>query len=173
MLTALATLILAPATLYDFKATNIQGKPVPLSKFKGKVVLVVNVASKCGNTPQYEGLEKLYKEYKAKGLVVVGFPANNFHAQEPGSNAEIMEFCKATYGVTFPMMSKISVTGPDQAPLYRWLVASSDRPNDEVEWNFAKFLVGRDGKVVKRIAPGDKVESPAVHEAIEAALMAK
>ena len=174
MLTALALLpMLAPPTLYDFKTKDIDGKPVSLKKFKGKVVLVVNVASQCGNTPQYEGLEKLYKEYKPKGLVIVGFPANNFGGQEPGSDAEIKTFCTGKYNVTFPMMSKISVKGDDQAPVYRWLVANSDRPKDDVEWNFAKFLVGRDGKVVKRIMPGTKVEDPAVREAIEAALMAK
>ena len=173
MLTALATLLLAPATLYDFKATDIDGKPVALRRFKNKVVLVVNVASQCGNTPQYAGLEKLYREYRSKGLVVVGFPANNFGEQEPGTNADIKLFCKGKYDVTFPMMSKISVKGPDQAPLYKWLVANSDRPNDDVEWNFAKFLVGRDGKVVKRIGPKQQVDEPAVREAIEAALMAK
>lgn len=173
MLTALAILALAPATLYDFKATDIDGKPVPLKRFKNKVVLVVNVASKCGNTPQYADLEKLYKDYRAKGLVVVGFPANDFGMQEPGSNAEIKEFCTKTYDVTFPMMAKISVKGADQAPLYKWLVESSDRPQDDVEWNFAKFIVGRDGKVFKRIKPKEKVDEPQVRAAIEAALAAK
>lgn len=174
MLTALALLpMLAPATLYDFKAIDIDGKPVALKKFKGKVVMVVNVASRCGNTPQYEGLEKLYKEYKAKGLVIVGFPANNFGDQEPGSNPEIKTFCHSKYGVTFPMMSKISVKGSDRAPIYSWLVENSDRPNDDVEWNFAKFLVGRDGKVAKRIKPQEKVDEPQVRAAIEAALAAK
>lgn len=173
MITALAMLALAPATLYDFKVDNIDGKPVALRKYKGKVVLVVNVASKCGNTPQYESLEKLYKDYKAKGLVIVGFPANNFNEQEPGSNADIKAFCTATYGVTFPMMSKVSVKGEDQAPLYKWLVANSDRPADDVEWNFAKFLVGRDGKVAARIKPGDKVDDAKVRAAIDSALAAK
>ena len=121
MLTALAMLALAPATFYDFKATDIDGKAVPLKKFKGKVVLVVNVASKCGNTPQYADLEKLYKDYKAKGLVVVGFPANNFGGQEPGSNEEIKEFCTKTYDVTFPMMAKVSTKGKDQHAVYHWL----------------------------------------------------
>ena len=133
MLATLALIALAPATLYDFKVENIDGKPVALKRFKGKVVLVVNVASKCGNTPQYEGLEKLYKEFKPRGLVVVGFPANDFGSQEPGSNSEIKEFCTAKYDVTFPMMSKLSVKGEDQAPLYKWLVANSDRPKDDVE----------------------------------------
>ena len=170
MLTALAMLTLAPANFYGFKAEDIDGKNVPLSRYKGKVVLVVNVASRCGNTPQYAGLEKLYREYKAKGLVIVGFPANNFGSQEPGSNGEIKAFCKGTYDVTFPMMSKVSVKGEDQAPLYKWLVASSDRPNEDVEWNFAKFVIGRDGKVVARVKPQDKVDDPAVRAAIVAAL---
>ena len=173
MITALAILALAPATLYDFKVENIDGKNVNMSRYKGKVVLVVNVASQCGNTPQYAGLEKLYRDYKGKGLVIVGFPANDFGEQEPGTNAEIKTFCTGKYDVTFPMMSKISVKGTDQAPLYRWLVASSDRPKDDVEWNFAKFLVGRDGKLVKRIRPQDKVDEPSVRAAIEAALAAK
>lgn len=170
MLTALAMLTLAPASFYDFKAENIDGKAVPLSRYKGKVVLVVNVASKCGNTPQYADLEKLYRDYKKQGLVIVGFPANNFGSQEPGSNAEIKEFCKLTYDVSFPMMAKVSVKGEDQAPLYKWLVASSDRPNDPVEWNFAKFVIGRDGKLVARIKPQDKVDNPAVRSAIVSAL---
>ena len=173
MLATIALLALAPTTLYDFKVDNIEGKPVALRKFKGKVVLVVNVASKCGNTPQYEGLEKLYQEFKSRGLVVIGFPANNFGSQEPGSNADIMEFCTSTYNVRFPMMSKLSVKGEDQAPLYKWLVANSDRPKEDVEWNFAKFLIGRDGKLVKRIKPGDKVDEPSVRASIEAALAQK
>ena len=171
MITTLALLAtMAPATLYDFKAVDIDGKPVALKKFKGKVVLVVNVASHCGNTKQYEGLEKLYKENKAKGLVIVGFPANNFGGQEPGTNAEIKTFCTGKYNVTFPMMGKVSVKGDDRAPLYKWLVENSDRPTEDVEWNFAKFLVGRNGKLVKRIKPGDTVEQPEVKAAIEAAL---
>lgn len=173
MITALAMLALAPATLYDFKVDNIDGKPTALKKFRGKVVLVVNVASQCGNTPQYAGLEKLYREYKSKGLVIIGFPANNFNGQEPGTNAEIKQFCTGKYDVTFPMMAKISVKGEDQAPIYKWLVANSDRPADPIEWNFAKFIVSRDGKVVGRIKPGDKVDSPEVHAQIEAALASK
>ena len=173
MLASLALLALAPATLYDFKVDDIAGKPVPLRKYKGKVVLVVNVASKCGNTPQYAGLEKLYEEFKSKGLVVVAFPANDFGSQEPGSNKEIMEFCTSTYDVKFPMMSKLSVKGEDQAPLYKWLVASSDRPKEDVEWNFAKFLIGRDGKLIKRIKPEEKVDEPSVRAAIESALAQK
>lgn len=173
MLPALAMIALAPATLYDFTATDIDGKKVPLSRFKHKVVLVVNVASKCGNTPQYAGLEKLYRDYKKKGFVIVGFPANNFGEQEPGTDAEIKGFCKSTYDVTFPMMAKVSVKGEDETPLYRWLIANSDRPSDDIEWNFAKFVVGRNGKVVARIKPGDTVDDPKVRAAIHAALAVK
>ena len=173
MITALAMLALAPATLYDFKVDDIDGKPIALRKFRGKVVLVVNVASQCGNTPQYAGLEKLYREYKSKGLVIVGFPANNFGSQEPGSNADIKLFCKGKYDVTFPMMAKVSVKGEDQAPVYKWLVENSPRPADPIEWNFAKFLVGRDGKVVGRIKPQDKVDNPEIRAQIESALAAK
>jgi len=160
----------APKSLYDFTMATIEGKAMKLDKYKGKVVLIVNVASKCGLTPQYKGLEELYKENKAKGLVVLGFPANNFGGQEPGSNEEISEFCARNYGVSFPMFSKISVKGSDRAELYNWLVSSSDRPNDEIEWNFAKFLVGKDGKLIKRFGPQEKPESPALKAAITKAL---
>ena len=160
----------APKSLYDFTMATIEGKSLKLDKYKGKVVLIVNVASKCGLTPQYKGLEELYKENKAKGLVVLGFPANNFGGQEPGSNEEISEFCARNYGVSFPMFSKISVKGSDRAELYNWLVSSSDRPNDEIEWNFAKFLVGKDGKLIKRFGPQEKPESPALKAAITKAL---
>ena len=157
-------------SIYDFKLKDIDGKEVKLDKYKGKVLVVVNVASKCGLTPQYAGLEKLYNEYKSKGVVVLGFPANNFGGQEPGTEAEIKTFCTATYNVTFPMFSKISVKGDDTHPLYQWLLASSDRPKEDIEWNFAKFVIGKDGKEVKRLTPRDVPESPAVKEAIEAAL---
>ncbi len=160
----------APKSLYDFTMATIEGKTLKLDKYKGKVVLIVNVASKCGLTPQYKGLEELYKENKAKGFVVLGFPANNFGGQEPGSNEEISEFCARNYGVSFPMFSKISVKGSDRAELYNWLVSSSDRPNDEIEWNFAKFLVGKDGKLIKRFGPQEKPESPALKAAITKAL---
>jgi glutathione peroxidase len=159
-----------PMNIYGFKMKNIDGKDIPLAKYRGKVLLVVNVASKCGNTPQYAALESLYKNYQHKGLVVLGFPANNFGQQEPGTNAEIKEFCSATYQVNFPMFSKISVKGDDEADLYKWLIANSDRPDDAIEWNFAKFVIGKDGKVFKRIAPGVKPDSPEVMDAITAAL---
>jgi glutathione peroxidase len=137
--------------LYDFTATRLQGGAEPLADFASKVSLVVNVASHCGNTPQYEGLEALYSKYKDRGFVVLGFPCNQFGAQEPGTAAEIAEFCTLNYAVDFPMFGKIEVNGEGADPLYRWLrreTPGSD--NRDIEWNFAKFLVGRDGKPVKR-----------------------
>jgi len=160
----------APKSIYDFSMPDIDGKNVRLKKFKGHVLLVVNVASKCGYTPQYAGLEALYKENKDKGVIVLGFPANNFRAQEPGTNAEIKQFCTGTYNVTFPMFSKISVSGDDRADLYKWLVENCDRPNDAIEWNFAKFVIGKDGKVFRRLKPGDAPDSDAVKSAIADAL---
>ena len=158
------------SSIYDFTMTNIDGHSVHLSKFKGKVLLVVNVASKCGYTPQYAGLEKLYEEYKGKGFLILGFPANNFGSQEPGTDAEIKTFCTGNYNVSFPMFSKISVKGDDQAPLYKWLIESSDRPNDQIEWNFTKFIVGKDGKVAYRFKSQDTPDSPQVKDAIDKAL---
>jgi glutathione peroxidase len=156
-------------TIYDFVLKDIEGNDVPLDRFRGKVLLVVNVASKCGLTPQYKGLEELYREKKEEGLVVLGFPANDFGGQEPGTEAEIKEFCKTNYGITFPMFSKISIIGEGQHPLYRWLIAQSDR-QDPIEWNFAKFLIGRDGKVLRRFAPKDAPASPELREAVQQAL---
>lgn len=161
------------APIYQFEMANIDGKATPLAKFKGKVLLVVNVASQCGNTPQYAGLEAIYRKYKDRGLVVLGFPANEFGGQEPGTNAEIKQFCTGNYHVTFPMFSKIVVKGDGINPLYSWLVKNSDRPSEDVEWNFAKFLIGRDGKVAKRIGPRTKVETPEILAAIEAELAKK
>ncbi|MFH2054594.1 MAG: glutathione peroxidase [bacterium] len=135
---------------YEFQ--SITGDTTSLADFKGKVILLVNVASRCGNTPQYEGLEKLYETYKDSGLVVIGFPANNFAGQEPGTNEAILEFCQSNYGVTFPMMAKISVKGEDKHPLYRYLTEESDYPG-EIGWNFAKFLLNRKGEVVARFEP--------------------
>jgi glutathione peroxidase len=159
-------------TIYDFKMKDIDGKVLPLEKFKGKVLLVVNVASKCGLTPQYEKLEKLYKENKAAGLVVLGFPANEFGSQEPGTEAEIKQFCTANYGVSFPMFSKIVVKGDGINPLYSWLIESAE-PKKDIEWNFAKFLIGRDGKVIKRFGSRIAPDSEEVIGAIKAALEAK
>jgi glutathione peroxidase len=141
-------------TLYGFKVQDIDGKKFSLSSLKGKKVMIVNVASKCGNTPQYAKLQELYDKHK-KTLVILGFPANNFGAQEPGTNAEVKEFCTATYGVTFPMMSKISVKGSDIAPLYQWLTTQSGNgvADAPVTWNFQKFLIDEQGHYVKTIAP--------------------
>jgi glutathione peroxidase len=164
------TFMQTPQTIYDFTMKDIDGKDVPLKKFKGKALLIVNVASKCGNTPQYEGLEALYKQNKDKGLVVLGFPANNFGGQEPGTETEIKQFCTMNYGVTFPMFSKISVKGEGQAPLYKWLIEHSDRPKDDIEWNFAKFLVSRDGKHVIRLTPKQTPESEPVQKAVQEVL---
>jgi glutathione peroxidase len=165
----------APAmshTLYDFEMKNIEGKPVKLDAYKGKTVLLVNTASKCGLTPQYEGLEKLYETYKDRDFVVLGFPANNFMGQEPGTNEEIQQFCKLKYDVEFPMFSKISVKGKDIDPLYAWLTEGAGF-DGEIEWNFAKFLVGPDGKVIARFHPKKTPEDPEVVAKIEAALPVK
>lgn len=148
--------------LYDFKATTLDGKPFDLSSLKGKKVMVVNTASKCGLTPQYAKLEKLYEQYKEKNFVIIGFPANNFKAQEPGTNAEIMEFCTKNYGVTFPMMSKISVQGDDIDPLYKWLTnkAENGKIDAPVQWNFQKFLIDEKGRVadvaLPKVLPDDQ-----------------
>jgi glutathione peroxidase len=155
------------ASIYDFAMDSIQGQPVPLSEYKGKVALVVNVASRCGYTPQYAALEAVYRRYKDRGFVVLGFPANNFKSQEPGTNAEIQEFCKRTYDVTFPMFSKISVLGEDKAPLYKYLTSQM---GSEIEWNFTKFLVGPDGHVLARFPSKVTPDSPEVTAAIEKAL---
>ncbi|MBL8237870.1 MAG: glutathione peroxidase [Bryobacterales bacterium] len=155
------------SSVHEFTMNTIDGKPAPLSVYKGKVVLFVNVASKCGYTPQYTGLQSLYSKYKDKGLVIVGVPANNFGAQEPGSNAEIATFCSRTYNVTFPIMAKVSVKGSDITPLYQYLTASN---GGDVKWNFTKFLVGKDGKPVQRFEPGVTPDSPELAMAIEKAL---
>ena len=157
-------------TVYDFSATPISGKPVKLSKFKGKAMLVVNTASACGFTPQFAGLEELHKTYADKGLVVLGFPCNQFGSQDKGSNDEIAEFCQLNYGVSFPMMEKIDVNGSGAHPLYQWLQAEA--PGllgiKAIKWNFTKFLIGKDGQVLKRYAPTDTPASLA--QDIEAAL---
>ncbi len=169
MIAALLALTMSATSLHEFTMPDIDGKDIKLSKFKGQVVLVVNVASKCGLTPQYEGLQKLYTEYKGKGFTVLGFPANEFRGQEPGSNEQIKEFCTATYGVSFPMFSKIVVKGEGIHPLYHWLLETGPR-KDDIEWNFAKFVIGKDGKVAARFAPQVKPDDPELKKAIEAAL---
>lgn len=153
--------------MLGFTMEDIQGETAPLSEYAGKVVLIVNVASKCGLTPQYEALEALYEEYKDRGLVVLGFPANNFREQEPGTDAEILEFCTATYGVKFPMFSKISVIGEDRHPLYAKLAAAMEAQGGEPTWNFTKYLVDRSGHVVKRVDPKTAPDDAAVIAEIE------
>lgn len=142
-------------TLYDFKVKDIDGKAYDLSKLKGKKVLVVNVASKCGLTPQYAQLEELYKKYKDQGLVILGFPSNNFKEQEPGTNAEIKEFCTLNYGVTFPIMDKVKVIGNNKAPLYKWLTEKKENGkfDAEVQWNFQKFMIDTDGQISGYVLP--------------------
>jgi glutathione peroxidase len=179
------------ASIYDIPVRKIAGEESSLGEFKGKVLLVVNVASKCGLTPQYEALEALYEQYKGRGLVVTGFPANNFKSQEPGSDAEIQTFCTANFGVKFPMFSKINVVGPDKHPLYAALIAAQPKaiglsdvpfakklngygietnPEPEILWNFEKFIVNRSGEVVKRFAPDTLPDAPELVAAIEVEL---
>ena len=159
----------AEQSVYDFTMKTIDGKEQPLSAYKGYTLLIVNVASKCGFTPQYKGLEALYEKYKARGFVILGFPANNFMGQEPGTDAQIKEFCSLNYGVTFPMFSKISVKGADIHPLYKYLTESSE-PAGPVSWNFNKFLIAPDGRIVgrwgSRTAPEDKEMNGKVEEAL-------
>lgn len=149
-----------PSALYDFRVKTIDGKERPLADYKGKVLLIVNVASECGFTPQYEGLQKIYDKYKDGGFVILGFPSNDFGAQEPGTDAQIKEFCSTKYSVTFDMFSKIEVKGTDQAPLYKYLTSACEVPH-EITWNFNKFLVDRSGKVVNyfpsKVTPTDTV----------------
>ncbi len=159
-------------TVYDFEARQIDGQDIALSGFRGKVMLIVNTASQCGFTPQFGGLEDLHKTYAGKGLVVLGFPCNQFGAQDPGNDSEIASFCQVNYGVSFPMMSKIDVNGPTAHPLYKWL--TSEAPgllgSKSIKWNFTKFLIGKDGEVIKRYAPLDKPAD--LTKDIEAALAA-
>ena len=158
------------ASLYDITVDDIHGKPVKLDRYKGKVVLIVNTASKCGYTPQYQGLEALYEKYKGKGLEVLGFPCNQFGAQEPGGADEIASFCELNYGVKFPLFAKVDVNGDKAAPVYQYLKAA--KPGllgiEAIKWNFTKFLIGRDGAVLARYAPKDTPESiaPDVEKAL-------
>jgi glutathione peroxidase len=166
------TLMASEKTIYDFTMNSIDGQPTPLSSFKGKIVLLVNVASRCGYTPQYTALESIYEKYKGRGFVIVGIPANNFGSQEPGSNQEIKTFCTAKYHVTFPMMAKVSVKGSDITPLYQFLTDKTAHPDTggEIGWNFTKFLVGPDGKVIARFDSKVEPDSEQVTSAIEKAL---
>jgi glutathione peroxidase len=163
-----------PAVL-NYKMKTLDGKEADLSQYQGKVLLVVNVASKCGNTPQYEALEKLYEKYGDKGLVVLGVPANEFGHQEPGSDTEIAQFCKSTYDVKFPMLSKVVVKGEGITPLYQYLTSKETDPKfaGDIKWNFTKFLIGRNGEIVARFEPKVKPDTPEVVKAIEAELAKK
>jgi glutathione peroxidase len=166
------TLMAADKTVYDFTLNSIDGQPTSLSTFKGKVLLLVNVASRCGYTPQYTALEAVYEKYKDRGLVIVGVPANNFGGQEPGTNQEIKTFCTAKYNVTFPMMAKVSVKGKDIAPLYQFLTDKNANPQTggEIGWNFTKFLIGPDGQVIARFDSAVTPDSKEVTSAVEKAL---
>jgi glutathione peroxidase len=162
-----------PSSIYDFEAVSIDGKPAQLASQRGKVMLIVNTASECGFTPQFAGLETLWETYRDRGLVVIGFPSNEFGGQDPGSDGEIASFCQLNYGVSFPMMGKVKVNGAEAHPLWQWLTreAPGILGSKSVKWNFTKFLIGRDGKVLKRYAPTDKPE--AIQGDIEAALAAR
>jgi glutathione peroxidase len=165
----------AQGGIYDFTMKTIEGKDLPLSTYRGKVVLIVNVASECGHTPQYKDLEALYRKYRDRGFVVLGFPANNFGGQEPGTDDEIREFCSTTYDVTFPMFSKISVAGEDQDPLYRFITSPEQNPAvaGDVKWNFQKYLVGRDGRLIAKYLSRVKPLSEELTGAVEKALAAQ
>jgi glutathione peroxidase len=168
VLLIMATSLFAGSGVYNFTLNSIDGQPAPLAAYQGKVVLLVNVASQCGYTPQYSALEAIYEKYKDQGFVILGFPANNFGAQEPGTNEEIKTFCTRKYSVTFPMYSKISVKGADQAPLYTYLTKETGTGiAGDIKWNFTKFLVDREGKVIQRFEPAVTPDSKAVTAAIE------
>lgn len=175
LLFAFTTLVFAnpqqPTTLFNIPVKTLEGTETTLASQKGKVLLIVNTASKCGYTPQYETLEKVYEKYRSQGFEVLGFPSNDFGGQEPGTSADIRYFCKGTYHVTFPLFEKGSVSGDGIQPLYRYLLSQSS-DNSPVKWNFEKFLIGRDGKVIKRFRSPVKPDSTIVTESIEAALKA-
>src|ERR1700758_2671372 len=164
----MSTSVFAGSSLYTFTLNSIDGKAAPLADYKGKVILIVNVASQCGYTPQYSALESTYEKYKGQGFVILGFPANNFGAQEPGTNEEIKTFCTRKYNVTFPMYAKISVKGDDQAPLYSYLTKDAGASvAGDIKWNFTKFLVDRNGNVVQRFEPAVTPDSTEVTNAVE------
>lgn len=171
----LAQIVVARAatSVYDVPLKDINGKPASLKDYQGKVLLVVNVASKCGLTPQYKELEALQKKYHGKGFTIVAFPCNDFGSQEPGTAAEIQEFCSKNYAVTFPLFEKLHVKGAEQHPLYVVLTGKDSPFPGDIKWNFGKFLIGKDGKILKRFEPQTKPESPEVIEAIEVAVAAR
>ncbi len=172
LLLGFTALIAGEKSIFDYTLNTIDGQPAPLAAYKGKVILLVNVASRCGFTPQYTALEAIYEKYKDRGFVIIGIPANNFGAQEPGTNQEIKTFCQSKYSVTFPMMSKVSVKGEDKTPLYQYLTDKSANPKTggDIQWNFTKFLVGPDGQIINRFEPAVTPDSPEVTGAIEKAL---
>ena len=172
-LLTLAGSLRAADSIYDIPLKDIDGKDTTLATYKGEVLLVVNVASKCGFTPQYAGLESIYKKYSFQGLVVCGFPCNQFLSQEPGTAADIKEFCTSKYNVTFPMFDKLDVNGKNRHPLYTTLAGTNSPFAGNIKWNFTKFLIGRDGKILKRFGSSTKPDSEEVTKAIEAALVAK
>ena len=158
-------------SIYDFPLTDIDGNKMTLEAYKGNVLLIVNVASKCGYTPQYEGLQSIYEEFKDDGLVVIGFPANNFRGQEPGTNEDIKQFCRLEYGVEFPMAAKVSVKGDDQAPLFTYLTSLENQDFDgDIKWNFEKFLIDRKGNLIRRFRSSVKPESETLTSAIKSLL---
>ncbi len=161
------------ASVYDIPLKDIDGKETSLKPYQGKVLLVVNVASKCGLTPQYSALEAIHEKYKDKGFSVLGFPCNQFAGQEPGTNEEIKQFCSSKYNVSFPLFDKLEVNGPNRHPLYQALAGSESPYPGDIKWNFGKFLIGRDGKILKRFEPKTTPDSPEVQQAIEEALKAK
>ena len=167
LLLLVATVVFGGSGVYQFTMNSIDGKATPLAEFKGKVTMIVNVASRCGYTPQYSALEAVYEKYKDRGFVIAGFPANNFGGQEPGTNEEIKQFCSAKYNVKFPMFAKISVLGSDEAPLYRYLTGTG---GGEIEWNFTEFLIDRQGQVIARFESAVEPDSPEAIAAIEKAL---
>ena len=172
-LIAMTTIAASAESIYDIKLKDIDGKDTTLAAYKGKAVLVVNVASKCGLTPQYKGLEALYQKYKDKGLVVLGFPCNQFNGQEPGTNEEIKQFCSSKYNVTFPMFDKLDVNGDKRHPLYVTLAGKDSPFPGDIKWNFGKFLIGKDGKILHRFEPRTTPDSEDVTKAVEAALASK
>lgn len=169
-LLAFPLLALAGSSLQEIPFKTMEGKDASLRNYSGKVVLLVNVASRCGNTPQYAALQKLYTDYASKGFVVLGFPCNDFGGQEPGTNAEILQFCSSKYNVTFPILDKIHVKGSEQHPLYAALTGPGAKFPGDVKWNFGKFLIGKDGEVIARFEPRTAPDDPKVTAAIEAAL---
>jgi glutathione peroxidase len=172
-LVCMQTLALSAGSLYDIPVKDIDGKESSLKDYQGKVLLIVNVASKCGLTPQYKALETIHEKYKAQGFTVLGFPCNQFLGQEPGTNEEIKQFCSSQYNVSFPLFDKLEVNGPNRHPLYVALAGQDSPFPGNIKWNFGKFLVGRDGKILKRFEPRTTPDSPEVVEAIQAALAAK